>query len=69
MVEDWDQLPVMLTVKEAAELTRISTEKIYQMARTKDFPCVRFGRTVRIPRDLFRKWIEECNHMKFFKYS
>lgn len=55
---DWDSLPTVLSVAEAAELARVGQAQIYDLAHTKNFPAVRFGRIIRIPRDAFRRWME-----------
>lgn len=54
-------LPVTLTVKEAAEFLRCSTYKIYEMCRIyqgRFFPHVRIGSRVVIPRNGFIEFIE-----------
>lgn len=54
-------LPVTLTVKEAAEFLRCSTYKIYEMCRIyqgRFFPHVRLGSRVVIPRAGFIQFIE-----------
>jgi excisionase family DNA binding protein len=53
-----DNLPSILTVPEAAKIARVSTGTVYQMVRIEGFPVVRFGRSVRIPRQAFLRWLE-----------
>ncbi len=57
---DWDELPAVLTVPEAAKAARVGKAAIYNYARTRGqgFPVVRFGKAIRIPRDAFRAWLE-----------
>lgn len=55
---DWEQLPVILTVPEAAKLARVGKAQIYNLSHTKHFPAIKIGRTIRIPRDAFRRWLE-----------
>ena len=43
-------LPLMLTVEEAAELLRIGRSSAYEAARTGQLPTVRIGRILRVPR-------------------
>ena len=49
--------PVMLTVKQAAELLQLSEDVVYPLTHRKDFPAVRFGRAIRIHRDLLMDWV------------
>jgi excisionase family DNA binding protein len=44
------ELPLVLTVEEAAEVMRISRGSAYEAVRTGDLPHVRIGRTIRVPR-------------------
>jgi excisionase family DNA binding protein len=45
-------LPLVLTVEEAAEALRISRGSAYELVRTGVLPHVRLGRTIRVPRHL-----------------
>jgi excisionase family DNA binding protein len=44
------EMPLVLTVEEAAEALRISRGSAYEAVRTGDLPHVRIGRTIRVPR-------------------
>jgi excisionase family DNA binding protein len=44
------ELPLVLTVEEAAEALRISRGSAYEGIRTNEIPHVRIGRTIRVPR-------------------
>ena len=45
-----DELPLVLTVEEAARVLRISRGAAYEAVRTGELPAVRIGRTLRVPR-------------------
>jgi len=45
------QLPALLTVAEFQRATRISRTTAYQLLRDGAVPALRFGRTLRIPRE------------------
>ena len=51
--------PNLLTVPEAAQLLRISRNLAYELVAQHQLPCVRLGRTIRIPRDSLELWIRE----------
>lgn len=51
--------PDLLTVPEAAQLLRISRNLAYELVAQHQLPCVRFGRTIRIPRASLERWIRE----------
>lgn len=44
------RLPDVLTVEEAAAVLRIGRSAAYEAARSGDLPCVRIGRSLRVPR-------------------
>lgn len=46
-----DDLPLLLTVDEAAELLRIGRNGAYAAVANGSLPAVRIGRTIRVPRD------------------
>lgn len=54
-----ENLPPVLTVIEIAQFLRIGRTMAYELTRRKDFPAVRIGRAVRVPRDRFLAWLEQ----------
>lgn len=46
-----EELPLLLTVDEAAEVLRIGRSGAYAAVASGFLPSVRIGRTIRIPRD------------------
>lgn len=50
-----------LTPAEAAEALGVSRGAIYDLCRTPDFPVIRLGRSIRIPRDRLREWVNNQN--------
>ena len=53
-----DDLPLILTVPEAAKIAKVSPGTMYQMVRIEGFPVVRFGRSIRIPTQAFLRWLD-----------
>ena len=52
-------LPDVLTVRELSDTLRIGRRQAYDLAHRDDFPCVRVGRSFRIPRRGFERWLQE----------
>ena len=50
----------MLSVEEAGEMLGISRQLAYQLANRDDFPCLRIGRRLLIPRSKLIEWVD--NH-------
>lgn len=55
---DWDALPALLTVAEAAGLLRVNPHTVYELVRTHSIPHTHLGRAIRIPRDALRQHID-----------
>jgi excisionase family DNA binding protein len=56
---DVQTLPPVLTMRDVQEYLGISRPKTYELAHTRGFPLVRFGRAMRIPREAFLRWLNE----------
>ncbi|NPV53780.1 MAG: helix-turn-helix domain-containing protein [Firmicutes bacterium] len=56
---DSNQEMEFLTVDELAKYLRIGRSAAYEICRQPDFPVVRIGRTIRIPRARLIGWIEQ----------
>jgi excisionase family DNA binding protein len=52
-ITDVPTLPPVLTMRDVQEYLGISRPKTYELAHTRGFPLVRFGRAMRIPREAF----------------
>ena len=49
----------VLTMKEAAELMRISVAMVSRLVHTQGLPHMRIGRRVFFPKDRLERWLEE----------
>lgn len=47
-----------LTVSDVSSYLNISKSQAYELTHRKDFPVSRFGGAIRVPRDLFLKWVQ-----------
>lgn len=50
-------LPLVLTVEEAAKVLRIGRSSAYEAARTGQLPTVRIGRILRVPRSAIEEML------------
>ena len=56
-----DGLPEFCTLADLSLILPVSRATLYRMAEQKRIPSLRIGRRVIIPREQFKKWIEqEC---------
>jgi len=57
--KSFDDLPLMLTVSDVADVLGIGLAHTYEVVRQKDFPTITLGSRIIVPRDKFLRWIEE----------
>ena len=57
--KSYDDLPLMLSVPEVAEVLGISRAGAYELARSKGFPSLKIGSRIVIPKDKLIEWIDE----------
>ena len=55
----YDDLPMFLNVSSIAKLLGISQSTGYELAHEKDFPAIKLGSRIVIPRDQFFAWLEK----------
>ena len=71
----YDELPLLLNVKQLADLMGVSDSSIYELIQEDDFPSLRIGKRIVVPKEELRKWIaahtlcEERHHQKLFPRS
>lgn len=59
MYKDYDEMPVMLSVAQAAEVLGISSVSLYKLIdKDKSFPVVQLGRRKSIPKEQLKIWID-----------
>ena len=57
--KSFDDLPLTLTVMEVAEALRISRAGAYDLVRTEEFPALKIGSRIVIPKEKFIQWMDE----------
>ena len=50
---------LLLTVAEAQETLSLGRTKVYELLAAGRVPCVRLGRSIRIPMAALKQWIED----------
>jgi len=54
----FEELPIILTVDQVSSIMGISLVGTYELTRQKNFPAIRVGRRITIPKSSFIKWLE-----------
>jgi excisionase family DNA binding protein len=55
----FEELPVILNMKEVADVLGISESSAYDLCRTDSFPSFRIGNRILIKRDKLVEWIDQ----------
>ena len=53
----YEQLPLLLSVKQLADVLGVSDSSVYELIREEDFPSLRIGKRIVVPKEELRKWI------------
>lgn len=57
--KSYDDLPLTLTAPEVGEVLGISRAGAYELVRSKEFPRMKIGTRILVPKDKFLAWIDE----------
>ena len=57
--KSYDELPLMLSVHDVADVLGISMSGAYELVKEKGFPSLTIGSRILIPRDKLIAWIDE----------
>ena len=57
--KSYDELPLFPNAETVAKLLGISPSSGYELMHEKGFPVLRIGNRMVVPKEKFRKWVEE----------
>ena len=57
--KSYDELPLMLNVEMVKNVLGISISSAYELMHEKDFPSIKIGSRIIVPKDRFREWIDK----------
>ena len=53
----YDELPLLLNVKQLADLLGVSDSSVYELIQEDDFPALRIGKRIVVPKEELMEWI------------
>ena len=56
--KNYDDLPLFLNAEKLAKVLGVSISSAYELMHEKDFPSVRIGKRLIVPREDLKTWIE-----------
>ena len=57
--KSYDELPLMLNAETIKNVLGISLSSAYELMHKKDFPSIKIGNRLIVPKDKFREWIDK----------
>lgn len=56
--KSYDELPLMLSVPDVADVLGIGRANAYELVRSEGFPALKIGSRIIVPKDEFISWIK-----------
>ena len=57
--ENYDELPLFLNAATVAKVLGIAPSSSYELIHEKDFPALRIGNRIVVPKEAFIRWVEQ----------
>ena len=58
IVKSYDELPLFLNADMLAKVFGVATSTAYELMHEKDFPALKIGNRLLVPKEKFRLWVE-----------
>ena len=58
IVKSYDDLPLFLNADMLAKVLGVATSTAYELMHEKDFPALKIGNRLLVPKEKFRLWVE-----------
>lgn len=62
--KSYDELPLFLNAELVGKVLGVSSTTAYELLHQKDFPSVRVGRRLIVPKEKFREWADRQSERK-----
>ena len=57
-IQNYDELPLFLNAQLVSRALGVSPSSAYELMHEKDFPALRIGSRLVVPKEQFRLWVE-----------
>ena len=57
--KSYDELPLFLNTETVAKTLGVSPSSSYELMREPDFPALRIGNRIVVPKEAFIRWVED----------
>ena len=59
IIKNYDELPLFLNAKNLSKVLGLSESSVYELMHEKDFPSICIGSRLVVPKEHFKKWVDE----------
>ena len=66
---NYDELPLFLSAKLVALTLGVGRATAYELMNEKDFPAIRVGSRIVVPKEKFRQWVEPVSYTHLDVYK
>ncbi len=57
--KSYEELPLFLNAKTVAQVLGVSPSSGYELMHQQDFPALKIGKRIVVPKDRFIRWVEQ----------
>lgn len=57
--KSYDELPLFLNAEMVAKVLGVATSTAYELMHEKDFPALKIGNRLLVPKEKFQAWVEK----------
>ena len=58
-IKNYDELPLFLNAKNLSKVLGLSESSVYELMHEKGFPSICIGSRLVVPKEHFKKWVDE----------
>ena len=61
--KSYDELPLFLNAEMVAKVLGVATSTAYELMHEKDFPALKIGSRLIVPKEKFRQWVDSKTNL------
>ena len=63
MFKSYDEMPLFLNAEMVAKALGVATSTAYELMHEKDFPALKIGNRLLVPKEKFRLWVDSKTNL------
>ena len=63
MFKSYDEMPLFLNAEMVAKALGVATSTAYELMHEKDFPALKIGSRLIVPKEKFRQWVDNKTNL------